>query len=172
MYVAQMRPYDIANGTGIRATLFVSGCTHQCEGCFNKDYKDFAYGTKWDKAQEEVFMGYINNPNVHGVTILGGEPMDQIQDDDLVNLLKRIKEETSKTIWVYSGYTFEQIIKNEKKVAILQQCDVLVDGPFVEKLKDVRLAFRGSSNQRILDAKASLEDKEAVWLPSLEKEKL
>ena len=156
MYYAQMRQYDIANGVGIRTTLFVSGCTHHCPGCFNEAYQDFQSGMLWTKDAENQFMTFVKNENVHGVTILGGEPMEQTMDESLLNLLKRIKSETSHTIWIYSGYTFEQIIKDPKKLALLEQCDVLVDGPFVESLKDICLKFRGSSNQRIINVPASL----------------
>lgn len=162
MYYAQMRRYDIANGLGIRATLFVSGCTHHCLGCFNEDYQDFKYGTLWDETAEETFMSYVKNPNVHGVSILGGEPMQQ--DFHMKALLKRIKEETGKNIWIYSGDTFEAIIKDPEKKAILQYCDVLVDGPFIEALKDLKLQFRGSSNQRILDVQQSLAENKAILL--------
>lgn len=162
MYYAQMRQYDIANGVGIRATLFVSGCTHKCPGCFNEAYQDFKSGNLWDTEAEERFMTYIKNENVHGVTILGGEPMEQTMDESLLKLLKRIKQETNHTIWIYSGYTFEQILKDPKKLALLGQCDVLVDGPFVEALKDVCLKFRGSSNQRIINVQASLAAKNVI----------
>ena len=111
MHYAQMRKYDVANGIGIRSTLFVSGCTHQCPGCFNTDYREFDYGTPWTKEAEDTFLSYIKDENVHGVTILGGEPMQQTKDDDLLNLLRRIKQETNETIWIYSGYTYEEILK-------------------------------------------------------------
>ena len=106
MYYAQMRKYDIANGLGIRATLFVSGCTHQCPGCFNTEYRDFKYGTLWDEAAEEMFMGYVKDQNVHGVSILGGEPMQQ--DFHLAALLKRIKEETG--IYAYVAENAEECV--------------------------------------------------------------
>lgn len=157
MYYAQMRKFDIANGVGIRATLFVSGCTHSCKGCFSKPYQDFKHGMKWNKEAEDTFLSYAKDPNVHGVTILGGEPMQQTQDNDLLNLLKRIKAETSHTIWIYSGYTFESIIKDDKKSELLKYCDVLVDGKFVEELKDITLKFKGSSNQRIINVQESLK---------------
>lgn len=160
MYYAQMRKFDIANGLGVRATLFVSGCTHHCIGCFNEAYQDFKYGYPWDEAAEETFMSYVKNPNVHGVSILGGEPMDQ--DDQLQMLLKRIKNETGKHIWLYSGDIFEEIIKDPLKRETLKYCDVLVDGPFVEALKDIRLQFRGSSNQRIIDVQHSLENNQVI----------
>ena len=162
MYYAQMRKFDIANGVGIRATLFVSGCTHKCPGCFNEAYQNFHSGKPWDDAAEALFMDYVKNENVHGVTILGGEPMDQTMDDSLLKLLKRIKHETSHTIWIYSGYTFEQILAKPKRLAILELCDVLVDGPFIQELKNTRLKFRGSSNQRIINVQASLATHQIV----------
>lgn len=164
MYYAAMRKFDIANGSGIRTTLFVSGCSHKCAGCFNQDYQSFSYGTKWSRAAEDEFLCHTKDPNVHGVTILGGEPMQQTQDDDLLSLLKRIKAETDQTIWIYSGYTFEEISAHPKRLALLEHCDVLVDGLFVASLKDVRLKFRGSSNQRILDVQASLQKGQAILL--------
>lgn len=164
MHYAQMRKFDIANGIGIRTTLFVSGCTHRCPNCFNQDYQAFDYGKIWDQTAEDTFMSYVKDANVHGVTILGGEPMEQTQDEDLYNLFKRIKTETNQTIWVYSGYTFEAILKDEKKRRLLEWCDVLVDGPFIESLKDIKLKFRGSSNQTIIDVKASLIQGKKVLL--------
>lgn len=157
-----MRHFDIANGLGIRTTLFVSGCTHNCPGCFNKPYQDFNYGKPWDEAAKAAFMQYMQDPNVHGVTLLGGEPMDQTMDSDLLELVKMVKEEAHQNLWIFSGYTFEQIIADEKKKEILTYCDVLVDGPFVEALKDIKLKFRGSSNQRIIDVKASLKEGKVI----------
>lgn len=164
MHYAQMRKYDVANGIGIRSTLFVSGCTHQCPGCFNTDYREFDYGMPWTKEAEDTFLSYIKDENVHGVTILGGEPMQQTKDDDLLNLLRRIKQETNETIWIYSGYTYEEILKEPKRRQLLELCDVLVDGRFVEALKDLKLRFRGSSNQNIIDVQASLTLGEKVLL--------
>ena len=156
MNYAQIRKYDTANGPGIRSSLFVAGCTHNCPGCFNQDYMKFNYGTTWSQAIEEKFITDLQEPQIKGVTILGGEPMDQINDDDLFNLLKRIKAETGKNIWLYSGYTFEQITTHAKRRSILEFCDVLVDGLFVEELKNLKLRFKGSSNQRIIDVQKSL----------------
>lgn len=151
-----MRRFDIANGIGIRATLFVSGCTHNCKGCFSTTYQDFKYGNQWTLEASDTFLSYVKDPNVHGVTILGGEPMQQTTDTDLLHLLQRIKAETTHTIWIYSGYTFEEIIADRKKLELLKLCDVLVEGPFVEALKDITLKFRGSTNQRIVDIPQSL----------------
>jgi len=164
MHYAQIRKYDTANGPGIRSSLFVSGCTHQCKGCFNEDYKNFRYGNKWTSETCDRFLEMIADPQIKGVTILGGEPMDQIQDDQLLNLLKRIKNETGKNIWLYSGYTYEQILQHEKRKEILFFCDALVDGLFELELKDLKLKFRGSNNQRIIDVQKSLVENEVQFL--------
>ena len=164
MYYAQIRKFDTANGTGIRSTLFVSGCTHKCKGCFNQDYKHFRYGHPWTKEIEDKFIEHIKNPNVHGVTILGGEPMDQVRDNDLKDLVCRIKEETGQNIWIYSGYTFEEIMMHKKTKETLKYCDVLVDGPFIEEQKDLRLRFKGSKNQRIIDVQKTLSEGKVTLL--------
>ncbi len=164
MYYAQIRKFDTANGTGIRSTLFVSGCTHKCKGCFNQDYKHFRYGHPWTKEIEDKFIEHIKNPNVHGVTILGGEPMDQVRDTDLKDLVCRIKEETGQNIWIYSGYMFEEIMMHKKTKEILKYCDVLVDGPFIEEQKDLRLRFKGSKNQRIIDVQKTLSEGKVTLL--------
>lgn len=160
MNYAQIRKYDTANGPGIRTSLFVSGCTHNCQGCFNRDYMKFNYGIPWSQSVENEFLAIINEDQIKGVTILGGEPMDQVQDDSLLNLLKRIKNETGKNIWLYSGYTFEQIVTHEQRKEMLTFCDALVDGLFVEELKNLKLKFKGSSNQRIIDVQTSLANGE------------
>ena len=164
MYYAQIRKFDTANGTGIRSTLFVSGCTHKCKGCFNQDYKHFRYGHPWTKEIEDKFIEHIKNPNVHGVTILGGEPMDQVRDNDLKDLVCRIKEETGQNIWIYSGYMFEEIMMHKKTKEILKYCDVLVDGPFIEEQKDLRLRFKGSKNKRIIDVQKTLSEGKVTLL--------
>lgn len=168
MYYAQIRKYDIANGPGIRISLFVSGCTHKCKGCFNEDYKNFRYGNSWTSEVCDEFIEMLADEQITGVTILGGEPMDQIHNDDLLNLVKRIKNETHKNIWIYSGYTYEQIFQNKKRKEILSFCDALVDGLFVVALKDLKLKFRGSSNQRIIDIQKSLVNNEVQLLEGYE----
>ena len=157
MYYAKMRRYDVANGPGIRTTLFVSGCKHNCPGCFNKEAQSFKFGEPWSQKDEEDFLSFAKDPYIQGVTILGGEPMDQIMDDDLLRLLTRIKKETNQSIWIYSGYTYEEILGHPKRLELLRQCDVLVDGKFIIAEKDLRLHYRGSRNQRIVDVKTSLE---------------
>lgn len=160
----KIRKYDVANGTGIRSTLFVAGCTHRCKGCFNEEYQSFSSGEPWTSEVEEALLQHLKESTVQGITILGGEPLDQIQDDDLVTLLRRIRLETTCDIWIYSGYTFEQLMRNEKQREILKECDVLVDGPFVESLKDLKLRFRGSSNQRLIELKPTFESGEIKLL--------
>ena len=162
MNQAKIRKFDVSNGPNVRVTLFVSGCTNECEGCFNKDLKDFNYGHKWNNEIEDEFISYINNPNIKGINILGGEPMDQIKDNDLVKLLKRIKEETKKSIWLWSGHAYEEILKNDKRREILSHVDVLIDGRFELEKRDISLKYRGSSNQRVIDVKKSLAENNII----------
>lgn len=151
MNYAQIRHYDVANGPGVRASIFVSGCTHNCKNCFNKEAQDFNYGNLYTKEVENKFMKYVLDDNIKGVSILGGEPLMQTMDDSLLNLLKRIKKETNKEIWLWSGYTYEEAILSEKRREILNYVDILVDGRFEEENKSLLIKFRGSTNQRIID---------------------
>lgn len=164
MNYAQIRKFDVTNGPKIRTTLFVSGCKNNCPGCFNKEQQDFNYGNKWDKKTEDEFISYVKCENIHGVNILGGDPMDQVMDRDLVNLLFRIKNETKKNIWLWSGYTFEEIMKDEFKREILSFVDVLIDGRFILEKRDLNLKYRGSKNQRVIDVKKSLDENTVVQL--------
>ncbi len=159
MNFAQIRKYDVANGTGIRTVIFVTGCTHNCRNCFNKDYQDFKYGEVWTDDETEKVIEYLKDDNVSGLTLLGGEPMQNL---DLIEVLKSVKASVNKPIWIYSGYTYEEILENEKRTELLKLCDVLVDGRFVEELKDLKLRFRGSSNQRIIDIKQSMEQEKVI----------
>lgn len=162
MNYAQIRKYDVANGPGIRTVIFVTGCTHNCKECFNKEYQDFNFGDPWTDKETEMVKDYLNQPEVAGLTVLGGEPFQNVEG--LVPVLKEIIKSTDKDIWIFSGDTFETIKADEKKFELLKLCDVLVDGPFVNELKDLRLKFRGSSNQRIIKIKDSIEeDKVVLW---------
>lgn len=156
MRYAQMRMYDVSNGPGVRATLFVTGCLIRCPNCQNKEAQDFNYGELWTADTEDAFIKCASSKNVSGITILGGEPFDQTMDNSLLHLLKRLNTEVFKPIWIYSGYTYERLMRAQMTREILEQCDVLVDGRYVESLKDHRLKHRGSSNQRIIDVQASL----------------
>ena len=164
MRYAQLRRYDISNGPNIRATLFVSGCTHNCKGCFNKDYQDFNYGKEWTSTTETVFLHYVKDLKVKGVNILGGEPLQQTMDNSLADLLAKIKENTNKPIWLWTGYKLEDVINNTKVMNILQYVDVLIDGKFEEDKKDLNLMYRGSANQRIINLTKTFEKGEIVLL--------
>ena len=157
MKYAKIRELDVTNGPGIRTTLFVSGCTHNCEGCFNKEQQDFNYGNEFTKETENQFVELTKSRQIKGVNILGGEPMQQVMDNTLLDLLKRIKLETGKPIWLWSGYIYEEIINNPKRLELLREVDVLIDGKFQADKRDIMLKYRGSSNQRVIDVKKSLE---------------
>ena len=156
MRYEKIRKFDVSNAPGVRSTLFVTGCTHNCKGCFNKELQDFEAGKVWTQEDEDNFISYVKNDNVVGVNILGGEPMQQVMDDCLPNLLKRIKEETGKNIWLWSGYLLEEILENDKRKNILQYVDVLVDGRFDIGKRNINLKYRGSENQRVIDVKKTL----------------
>ncbi|WP_282924961.1 anaerobic ribonucleoside-triphosphate reductase activating protein [Peptoniphilus genitalis] len=160
MNFAQIRKYDVANGPGIRTTIFVTGCTHKCPNCFNEEYQDFNFGNPWTRKETDEVIEDLKLDEVKGLTVLGGEPFQN--EVDLLQVLRDIKKEVQKEIWIFSGYTYEEILKDEDKKKLLEECDVLVDGRFVEALKDLSLRFRGSSNQRIIDVKKSLEANEVV----------
>lgn len=160
MNYGQIRKYDIANGPGIRTSIFVTGCSLNCKNCFNKDYQNPNFGNIWTEKEDELIASYLSDPNVAGLTILGGEPFENAQG--LISLLKKIK--TNKSIWIYSGYTYDYLIKNDDTLELLKLVDVLVDGPFIESMKDLNLYFRGSRNQRIIDVKESLLNDELILL--------
>ena len=170
MNYASIRTCDIANGEGVRVTLFVSGCTHRCKGCFNPDQWDFNYGEPFTREVEDRILKELEPSFISGLTILGGEPMEPANQRVLVPFIRRFREKfgDTKTLWVYTGCVFEKELqadstarpldglakpsrwRTEVTDEFLSCVDVLVDGPFVEALKDISLPFRGSSNQRIL----------------------
>lgn len=152
MRYGQIRPFDIANGEGIRTSIFVTGCTQDCPECFNQIYQDFHFGTEWTDDTTDQVIDYLKSPMVHGLTLLGGEPMQNLA---LIPIVRQIKQHIDKSIWIYSGFTYEQILTHRRRTELLDECDVLVDGLFINSLKDLRLKFRGSSNQRIIDIRAS-----------------
>ncbi|WP_029323667.1 anaerobic ribonucleoside-triphosphate reductase activating protein [Butyrivibrio sp. AE3004] len=166
MNYAEIKTTDIANGTGVRTSLFVSGCTHHCKGCFNEETWDFNFGKAFTKEVEDEIIESLRPTYITGITILGGEPMEVVNQKALRPFIERIKKELpGKTIWVYSGYQWEEINdKNNKRCngedteAILSNIDVLVDGEFNLELKDISLKFRGSSNQRIIMVQESLKE--------------
>lgn len=159
MNYAEIKPVDIANGPGIRVSLFVSGCTHHCKGCFNAITWDFNYGKPYTKATEEYVYELVKRSYISGLSLLGGEPFEACNQRALLPLIRRVKALENKTIWAYSGYTYETDLLHggrahcEVTDEILSNIDILVDGEFVESLKNISLQFRGSENQRILNLK-------------------
>jgi len=162
MYYGQIFDCDIANGPGLRVTLFVSGCTHHCKGCFNRETWDFKYGQPFNETAQNRVLNLLSRPYITGLTLLGGEPMEPDNQRGLLPLLRCVRAELPrKTIWAYSGYTYEELQRPPSRCdatqEVLEMLDVLVDGPFVEERKNITLQFRGSDNQRILDVPASLQ---------------
>lgn len=162
MKYAEIRKFDVSNAPGVRTTLFVSGCTHNCKGCFNKDLQDFSYGDIWSSKVEDKILSYLKNDNIVGLNILGGEPLQQTKDDDLINFLKRVKNETNKNIWLWSGYLFEEIIEDVLRREFLDYVDILVDGKFNISKRNISLKYRGSSNQRVIDVQKSLKENQII----------
>ena len=160
MNYGQIRKYDIANGVGIRASIFVTGCTRHCPDCFNEEYQDFHAGKPWTDAETALVISYLKDDNVEGLTLLGGEPMQNAKG--LAEVVRAAKAAVGKSTWVYSGYLWEEILADPEKKELLETCDVLVDGPFVAALKNPRLRFRGSANQRVIDVQKSLAAGEIV----------
>lgn len=148
MNYAEIKKVDIANGPGVRVSLFVSGCRNHCKGCFNPETWDFDYGRPFTRATEDEIIEALRPSWIQGLSILGGEPTEEENAAVLIPFLKRVRAVLpDKDIWLYSGYTYETLRDKE----ILTLADVLVDGPFLLEQKDAGLAFRGSRNQRIID---------------------
>ena len=168
MNYASIRECDIANGEGVRVTLFVSGCTRHCKGCFNPDQWSFDYGEPFDGKVERRIFDLLAMSHIAGLSILGGEPMEPENQRALVPFLRRMRERfgDSKTVWVYTGCVLESEQQAEARWRtevtdeFLSLVDVLVDGPFVEELKDISLRFRGSSNQRIIELRKQNQKKQ------------
>lgn len=168
MNYATIKWADVANGPGVRVSLFVSGCTHRCPGCFNPEAQDFGYGQPFTQAEEDKILAALAPAHIKGLSLLGGEPFEPDNQRALLPFLRRVKERfPDKEIWCYSGYTLEELwgdsrARCESTGEMLSLIDILVDGPFVEEKKDLNLRFRGSSNQRILNVPASLEARAPV----------
>ena len=163
MNYGDIRPIDVANGPGVRVSLFVSGCTHCCPGCFNPETWDFQYGKPFGPEQEEEILKYLSKPYIKGLSLLGGEPFHPRNQKTVLDLVRQVRERfPNKDVWCYTGYLYEDLLADkvgEHGRELLEQLDVLVDGPFIETQKDLTLRFRGSANQRIIDVPASLREK-------------
>lgn len=165
MNIADYKKFDVINGRGLRHSLFTSGCTHQCKGCFNAATWNFNYGVPYTAELEEQIIQDLNMPDVHisGLSILGGEPFQNAEP--LLGLVRRVRERCpGKDIWIWSGYTFEELLQDDSRLALLSLCDVLIDGKFELERRNLKLKWRGSENQRVLDVQKSLADGKAAYL--------
>ena len=169
MNYAAIKNCDIANGPGIRVSLFVSGCTHRCPGCFNEVAWDFDYGQPFGQDTIDMILDMMKPAHIKGLTILGGEPFEPQNQEAVVELLRQVKSQyPEKSVWAFSGYLFERDILSGRlgpwavTEEYLSYLDVLVDGPFVQAKKNLSLRFRGSENQRLINVPASLEQGEIV----------
>lgn len=168
MNYADIRPIDVANGPGIRVSLFVSGCPHHCEGCFNPETWDFGYGKPFGEAQIQEILAALGKPYIHGLSLLGGEPLAPANQADVLALIRRVREVfPQKDIWCYSGYQYEDLMAGTvgtQSRPLVEALDVLVDGPFILERKNLSIRFRGSDNQRLIDVPATLKAGEiCLW---------
>ncbi len=158
MNYSAIKLVDVANGDGVRVSLFVSGCSNKCKGCFNPETWNFKYGNPFDETAQAIIVEQLARPYINGLTLLGGDPFEIDNQKALLPFLRRVRERfKQKTIWAYTGYVYGVDLSKNGKVycdatdPILDLIDVLVDGPFVESQKDISLRFRGSTNQRIIN---------------------
>jgi len=169
MNYATIKPRDIANGIGVRVSLFVSGCTHHCKNCFNKETWDFNYGENFTDETINEIINLLSPSYINGLSLLGGEPFEVQNQKELLKLLQLVKSAyPDKDIWCYTGYLFDTQLLRESRARcehtdeLLSFIDILVDGPYIEEQKDISLQFRGSKNQRIIDVKKSLATGDVV----------
>ena len=177
MYYAKINKCDIANGEGIRVSLFVSGCRNRCKGCFQPKTWDFNYGTEFTESTAEQIFSVVNNPSIRGITILGGEPMEPENQKELLPFIKEFKARfPDKTVWLYTGNTYGELTgehrtHTEHTEELLSYVDILVDGRFVEEEKSLGLRFRGSKNQRVIDMKKTHDLGEIILWEGIKEDK-
>lgn len=165
MNIADYKKFDVINGKGLRHSIFTSGCEHHCIGCFNAATWNFNYGIPYTQQFEDQVIRDLNIDYVaiSGLSILGGEPFQNVEG--LLTLVKRIQNEcVNKDIWIWSGYTFEELIADDSRLELLTYCDVLIDGKFILEQRNLKLDWRGSENQRVIDVQKSLLQGQAIWL--------
>ena len=167
MNYAEIKKFDIANGTGVRVSLFVSGCRHRCKGCFNEEAWDFSYGKPFSRETEDDILSSLKPDYISGLSLLGGEPFEKENQEALLPFLKRVREAYPlKDIWCYTGFTLEALLNGNARTAhtdeMLSLISVLVDGPFILEKKNISLKFRGSENQRIIDLPLTLSKGEII----------
>ena len=161
MRYASLRKQDIQNGPGIRTSIFVQGCTFHCKECFNSETWPFEGGKEFSKKEMDLLMDLSAKPYIVGLSVLGGEPLHPVNIDTVIAICKTFKEKyTEKSIWLWSGYRYEEIVNKD----ILNYLDVLIDGKFIYDLRDFKLMYRGSSNQRVIDVKESLKQDKIVLI--------
>ena len=169
MYYGEIKNCDIANGVGVRVSIFVSGCRYMCKNCFLPQTWDFEYGKPFTKDTEEYILGLLKNSYIKGLTVLGGEPFEPSNQEGLYPFLKRVRSELpNKNIWIFTGFTYEELLSEDCRAncehtqKILELTDVLVDGRYKEEEKNISLKFRGSENQRIIDVQKTILKNEVV----------
>lgn len=172
MHIGEILRADSANGEGIRVSIFVSGCTNRCPGCFQPETWDFEYGKLYDKDMEKLLFDELSQPYYDGLTILGGEPFEPSNQRGIIEIIRRMRRELpEKNIWIYTGFVYDQdLVPGGRKYTevtdeILDKIDILVDGRFEEDKKNLRLNFRGSENQRIIDMKKTREEGRMILSP-------
>ena len=163
MNISTIKVCNTSNGVGVRTSIFVTGCRHACKGCFNRGIWSKNSGEPYTDEHKSRILSSLQPRHVAGLSLLGGEPMEYYNVPELIELCKEVRElYPNKDIWVYSGYTYEQITQDELQLELLKLCDVLIDGKYVEELYSPLLRFRGSSNQRVIDIQQSLKDGQIV----------
>jgi len=170
MHYATIKEYDVANGPGVRVSLFVSGCNHHCKGCFNQIAWDFNYGNEFNQEVIDKILKDLDKEYIEGLSLLGGEPLEHENQKGLVKLVKQVKEKfPNKSIWCYTGFDFENDVMKkmynnwEETKELVNNIDVIVDGKFEIEKKNPSLEFRGSENQRLIDVKKSINENKIVW---------
>ena len=170
MNYAEIKECDVANGPGVRVSLFVSGCTHHCKECFNPETWDFNYGKPFTGSTEDKIINYLKPDYIKGLTLLGGEPMEHCNQQGLLPLLRKVKEiYPEKTVWCFTGYDFEKDVTGrmvnewEETKELLSYIDVMVDGEFIADKKDLGLVFKGSSNQRTIMVQESITSGRIIY---------
>lgn len=167
MNISTIKVCNTSNGVGVRTSIFVTGCRHACKGCFNREIWSKNSGEPYTDEHKSRILSSLQPRHVAGLSLLGGEPMEHYNVPELIELCKEVRKlYPNKDIWVYSGYTYEQITQDELQLELLKLCDVLVDGKYEEELHSPLLRFKGSSNQRIIDVQQSLKEGQIIsYLP-------
>lgn len=164
MFYSNIVEHDIANGEGVRISLFVSGCQFHCEDCFNPESWDYSYGKPYTQETTDYILSILQSPYVNGLSILGGDPLWQDEEGiaQLINLVEQVKS-IGKTVWIWSGFTWEQLPSlSQSKQNLIQLCDVMIDGQYNRELRDLRLKWRGSSNQRVINIQQSIKEGKVI----------